>query len=105
MAAALRMGAEALGGALGDMSAEDRAFMDLLGQMMGGVADTLQGGADSAAPMGDMAAMLGQLFGATSPGGAATGTASTPQMTALGGSLLDLTADEAILLLVPHLGE
>ncbi|MDM7459814.1 MAG: PAN domain-containing protein, partial [Paracoccus sp. (in: a-proteobacteria)] len=100
MAAALRMGAQALSGALDGMSDDDRAFTDLLGQAASGFAGAMEG---NGALSEDAAALLGQLFGQTPAGSA--GPASSPQMDALGGTALDLSAAEALELLAPHLGE
>jgi len=79
MEAAMQMGARALQGMLEGASAEDRATLQILGQMMG--------------------AMGGQS--ANAPG---AGAAPSAQMQALDGLPLEgLTADEALMLLVPHL--
>jgi hypothetical protein len=80
MAAAMEMARRALGEALGDASPEDRAALDMIGQIAGALA----GG------------------GLAAPGAAAA--APSAQMQALGGVLMEgIDADEALILLVPHL--
>jgi Ca-activated chloride channel family protein len=75
MAAALRMGQQALEGLSQGLGAEDRAVLQMLGGLMGAVAPSATGPA-----------------------------APSPQMQALGGVAVEgLTADEALILLVPHL--
>jgi hypothetical protein len=81
MAAALRMGQQAIQGILGETSPEDRQMVELLGRMMGGAAGAM---------------------GAPAAGQGATGAIS-PQMQALGGTLLpDVDAETALILLAPH---
>lgn len=78
MAAALRMGQQALQGMAGDLGGENRAMVELLGSAMGAMAGTPQQAPRTAA--------------------------ASPQMQALDGVPLgDLSADEALLLLAPHL--
>lgn len=97
MADALRLGAAALLGGVvsGDgaaVSDEDRAFMEMLGRVMDGAAETLGDGALGR----DATALLGQLFG--TPQAPATAGAS-PQMQALEGRALDIAPEELDFLL------
>ena len=82
MDAAMQMGAQALQGMLGDLQEEDRAMVEMLGAMMGAMAG---GAAQSPAP--DAASM-----------------AASPAVTVLGGQVIDgMSADEALVLIAPHL--
>jgi hypothetical protein len=82
MAAGLRMGQEAIQGILGEASPEDRQMVEMLGRIMGGAAGAM---------------------GAPAAGQGARG-ATSPQMQALGGTLLPgLDAEAALILLAPHL--
>lgn len=77
MAAALEMGRQALEGLGAGLSPQDRQMLQILGGMLGGAT------------------------GATAPSPAA---APSPQMQALGGTPLEgLSAEEALILFVPHL--
>jgi hypothetical protein len=81
MAAALRMGQQAIQEILGETSPEDRQMVELLGRIMGGAAGAM--GAPAAGPGG-------------------TG-APSPQLQALGGTLLPgLDAEDVLILLAPH---
>gem|GEM_PF-1451186 len=93
MEAAMQMGRQVLGELLSDAAPEDRAVIEMLGQMMGGGA----GGA----PAGQMPSIGALLGGAEAARPAA---APSAEMQALGGVRLgDMSADEALILFLPHL--
>lgn len=115
MAEAMALGAGLLEGLLGEkgglerllgdqaaeVTDEDRTMLQMLGRVMGGAADAL-GGTDGA-PGGDAAAVLGQLFGMSDSPATTTPAQASPQMETLGGTVLDISAEEALEIFAPHL--
>lgn len=78
-------------------------MLDMLGRVMGGLAED-PGGPGALLGEGAAAALAQALGGGTAPARPAAAPADTRMIEALGGTLLQgIDAEEALILLVPHL--